>query len=408
MDLIEQEFSVAFRYPVHFTRGVFDPANPLFHRVVVGASPRLPADMVVVVDDGVARAHRGLIDHIQAYAGRHADGLKLTSAVLVVPGGEEAKNAPRHLESISRTIHDGALCRHSYVVAIGGGALLDVVGYAAATAHRGIRLVRVPTTVLAQDDSGVGVKNGINAFGKKNYFGTFAPPFAVINDFNFLSTLLDRDWLCGVSEAIKAALIKDAGFFDQLEREAPRLVARDADAMEETVRRSAALHLAHISAGGDPFELTSSRPLDFGHWAAHKLEQLSHNRIRHGEAVGVGIALDSTYAWIMGALPEEQWRRIIELLIGLRLSVFVPELAEALDDPDHPRSLFRGLPEFREHLGGELTVMLLRAIGEPFDVHEISPRAMIRSIDILRQVESARTTRAVDPPFAAPLSRGPS
>jgi 3-dehydroquinate synthase len=121
-----------------------------------------------------------------------------------------------------------------------------------------------------------------------------------------------------VSEAIKAALIKDADFFGDLERAATKLVARDEATMEGVVRRSAAIHLAHI-ASSDPFELTSSRPLDFGHWAAHKLEQLTHHRLRHGEAVSIGIALDTTYSWLTGSLGERDWRRIIDLLLALSL-----------------------------------------------------------------------------------------
>src|SRR5207342_1375288 len=171
------------------------------------------------------------------------------------PGGEKVKNLPRYVKEILRAINDGGLCRHSYVVAVGGGAVLDVAGYAAATAHRGVRLIRVPTTVLSQDDSGVGVKNGINAFGKKNYLGTFAAPFAVINDADFLTTLSDRDWRSGISEAIKAALIRDAGLFDFIEQHAVRLKQRDMGVMKDVVSRSAALHYAHIATGGDPFEL---------------------------------------------------------------------------------------------------------------------------------------------------------
>ena len=125
-----------------------------------------------------------------ATASAHAGALELAAPVLVIPGGEQSKND--HGADAADPPGDPrrVLDRHSYVAAIGGGAVLDVAGYAAATAHRGIRLIRFPTTVLAQDDSAVGVKNGINAFGKKNYLGTFAPPFAVINDSTFLTTLL--------------------------------------------------------------------------------------------------------------------------------------------------------------------------------------------------------------------------
>jgi 3-dehydroquinate synthase len=404
--VIDQSFRVGFHYPVHFTRDVFGRANALLKTVVATSSPRRPADLVVVVDDAVVRLHDGLVDRIEGYVAEYRDDLRLTARILAVQGGEEVKNDQRHLDAIHRTIHDGALCRHSYVIAVGGGAVLDAVGYAAATAHRGIRLVRVPTTVLAQDDSAMGVKNGINAFGKKNYLGTFAPPFAVINDLEFLSTLQDRDWLSGVSEAVKVALIKDAGFFAQIEREAPRLVQRDAPTMEEVIRRSAALHLAHISGSGDPFELTSSRPLDFGHWAAHKLEELTRHRLRHGEAVAIGMALDSTYSHLLGELPEPDWTRIVGVIQALRLSVFAPELAEHLDDRAHPRCVLQGLEAFREHLGGQLSVMLLRSIGRAFDVHEIDPGVMMRSIDVLERLEASGAARRPERAVAASAPRG--
>ena len=187
-----------------------------------------------------------------------------------------------------------------------------MVGYAAATAHRGVRLIRVPTTVLAQDDSAVGVKNGINAFGKKNFVGSFAPPHAVLNDFDLLLTLQDRDWRAGISEAMKVALLKDAPFFAWIEHHAGDLTDRSLPAMAQLIHRSAELHLNHIATSGDPFELGSSRPLDFGHWAAHKLEQLSNHALRHGEAVAIGIALDSTYSYLTGSLAHADWRRIID------------------------------------------------------------------------------------------------
>jgi 3-dehydroquinate synthase len=391
MDALEQAVQVTFRFPVYFTTGVFTSANPVLHTLIAGASERLPSDTIAVVDDGVVRAHADVVAAFEGYCRDHSTAIRLAGPVLVLPGGEQVKNGLRYVDEVHRAIHDAALCRQSYVIAVGGGALLDAAGYAAATAHRGVRMIRIPTTVLAQDDSAVGVKNGVNAFGTKNYFGTFAPPFAVINDFSFLPTLADRDWRSGVSEAIKAALIKDAGFFADLEAWAPTIVARDARVMEQVVRRSAALHLAHIARGGDPFELGSSRPLDFGHWAAHKLELLTDHRLRHGETVGIGLALDCTYSWLSGWLPEADWRRILDLIQGIGLSVYAPELGEHLDQPDHPRSVLHGLEEFREHLGGRLTLLMLRSIGRPFEVHEVDRKVMIRSIDVLRRLEEARS-----------------
>ena len=409
MDVIQQQVRVTFEFPVYFTAGIFDPSNTILRDVVSATADPSPADAVVVVDAGVARAHPGLVEQVTTYFHSHAGALMLAGPVLVIPGGEPSKNDPDTLQRVHALIQRAALCRHSYVIAVGGGAVLDAVGYAAATAHRGIRLVRVPTTVLSQDDSAVGVKNGVNGFGKKNYFGTFGPPFAVINDSVFLGTLEDRDWLGGVTEAIKAALIKDAPFFALIEQQAARLVARDAAVMQQIVRRSAALHLAHISNGGDPFELGSSRPLDFGHWAAHRLEHLTSHRLRHGEAVGIGLALDCTYSCLSGFLAEHDWRRIIDLLLALKLALYVPELGAHLDSPDHPRSVLRGLAEFREHLGGELTVMLLGGIGRAFDVHEIRTEVMIRSVDILKIIQAAGSSGAADGALmaVAPV-RGPS
>jgi 3-dehydroquinate synthase len=390
MDAIQQEIQVSFRYPVHFTTGVFNAANPLLRDLGRRTDAAAPSRMLVVVDSGVDRAHPGVLDAIRGYFAAHGADIQLAGPVLVLPGGEQIKNDAAHVQRLLEAIHAAALCRHSFLVAVGGGALLDVAGFAAATAHRGVRLIRVPTTVLAQDDSAVGVKNGINAFGKKNYIGTFAPPFAVVNDFGFLATLSDRDWRGGLSEALKAALIRDAEFFDYLEAHAAALLARDSPVMEQVIRRSAALHLNHISTGGDPFELGSSRPLDFGHWAAHKLEQLTEHRMRHGEAVAIGIALDSTYSYLTGHLPERQWRRILDLIAALGLAVYTTTLADRLDTPEDPRSVLRGLAEFQEHLGGRLTIMMLEDIGRPFDVHEIRTDLMLRSIDMLKTIEAER------------------
>jgi len=393
MDLIRQNVRVDFEYPVYFTTGVLNASNLLLRDVVARSADETPSRLIVVLDQGVLRHHANLGEQIEEYCRRHRTVLNLAASVLVVPGGETVKNDPRHVEEIHRTIHHASLCRHSYVVAIGGGAVLDATGYAAATAHRGIRLIRVPTTVLSQDDSAMGVKNGINAFGKKNYLGTFAPPFAVINDVTFLPTLSDRDWRAGVSEAVKAALIKDRTFFDFIEQHAGALKQRDLSAMEQVIRRCAALHLTHIATSGDPFELGSSRPLDFGHWSAHKLEQVTNHRLGHGEAVAIGIALDTTYSYLAGFLPEDDWRRIITLLPSLGLSVFAPELGRHLDAEEHPACVLRGLDEFREHLGGSLTILMLRSIGAPFDVHEIRRDVMIRSIGVLKDLEHAHVFR---------------
>ncbi|MFC4454188.1 3-dehydroquinate synthase [Deinococcus sonorensis] len=373
---IQQQVVVTFRYPVQFTRGLFDPAN----RTLLDALPLQdrPARLLFVLDDGFVAQHPALQGQIERYVAQHASRLELAGPLLSVPGGEAVKHDPAQVDTVREAINRGGIDRHSYVVVVGGGAVIDMAGYAAATAHRGVRLIRIPTTVLSQNDSAVGVKNSVNRYGKKNWLGTFAPPFAVLNDLDFLVTLPDRDWLGGLSEAVKVALLKDPAFFRELEAGAPALRDRNLDAMDRAVYRCAELHLQHIAGSGDAFEQGSSRPLDFGHWAAHKLEALTHYELRHGEAVAIGIALDSTYSFLAGLLPEADWQRIIRLFQTLGLATFHPRLLDHLDDPAHPAGVLAGLNEFREHLGGVLTIMLLRSVGQPLEVHDMQ-------LDLLRQ-----------------------
>jgi 3-dehydroquinate synthase len=337
------------------------------------------------VDQGLSRHHPRLLGQIEAYCRRHRQRLTLAAPPLLAPGGEAVKNDSRQVDRLHQAIRDAGLCRHSFVVAVGGGAVIDMAGYAAATAHRGLRLIRIPTTVLAQADAAIGVKNGINALGLKNFLGTFAPPWAVINDAAFLPTLSQRDWLSGVAEAVKVALIKDPAFFSFLEESSPKLTARHLGVMEQVVHRCAALHLEHIAGGGDPFEGGSSRPLDFGHWAAHKLEQLSRHRLRHGEAVALGLALDATYSYLAGFLLRPEWLRIVTLLENLGFDLYAPEL-------DDSTRVLEGLQEFREHLGGPLTIMLLWGIGQGLEVHEINPEFMVTSMSLLKKRAAAAET----------------
>jgi 3-dehydroquinate synthase len=367
---------VSYRYPVHFTRDLLAPENPLL-REVMGNGGGLPKKVLAVVDRGVYRHHPQLLRQLGAYCREHPEVMALAGAPLVFEGGEDVKNDPLYVTIVHQAVHAAGLCRHSYLLAIGGGALIDLAGYAAATAHRGIRLIRVPTTVMAQADASIGVKNSINAFGKKNFIGTFAPPAAVLNDFTFLTTLCQRDWISGVAEAVKVALIKDAAFFAWLEAQAPALAARHLPIMERVIHRCAALHLDHIAHGGDPFEAGSSRPLDFGHWAAHKLEQLTGYQLRHGEAVAIGLALDTTYSHLTGLLRETEWRRVIDLLTHLGFTLYVPEL-----EAEH--GILEGLREFREHLGGRLTVMLLWDLGQGLEVHDLDLHQVAASVEVLR------------------------
>ncbi len=364
-----QRFSVRYEYPVHFSRGVLDVDNDLLQRTIDRLKEGRRHRVQVFVDSGVVAARPGIMNAVRRYFEARPDTLALACAPEIVPGGELSKNDPRAAESVMKRIAARHLCRQSFVVAIGGGSALDVVGLAAALVHRGVRLVRIPTTVLAQNDSAVGVKNGIDACGVKNFAGTFAPPFAVLIDFDFLDTLEDKYWTGGVAEAYKIAIIKDLPFFEYLASHAQAIRARDLSVMEKVIRRSAIMHLEHISSAGDPFEFGTARPLDFGHWSAHRLEIMSDYGIGHGQAVSIGIALDSCYACRAGLLSD---KALAAVLAGLKSSG-LPIWSDLLERETAAGTLevIQGLFDFQEHLGGELRVTLPDGIGAKIEVNSM-------------------------------------
>ena len=372
MKYLQQSFSVKFEYKVYFTSGLFNASNTLFNDFLKGSG--IIRKILFVVDEGVGIE---IVQQLKEYFRLH-HAVQLVPEIVIVPGGEIVKNDTRYFDEILEAVNQHKIDRHSYIAAIGGGSVLDLVGYAAAVSHRGIRHIRIPTTVLSQNDSGIGVKNGINYFGKKNFLGTFAPPIAVFNDELFIDTLSERDYRSGISEAVKVALIKDPEFFEWIENNAGALVKRDREAMNYLICRCAELHMQHI-AGLDPFESGSSRPLDFGHWSAHKLEQLSNFEVLHGEAVAMGMALDTVYSNLCGYLSDSESQRIIDLLITLGFVLVHP----MMDVSDDSSAILLGLEEFREHLGGELTIMLLDKIGQGIEVHEIDPEMLKKASHLL-------------------------
>ncbi len=378
---IEYVIQVPFSLRVFFTKNAFRTGNPLFRDLACSQESGTRKKTLLYIDKAVAASHPDLAGDIASYFDHYHEDLDLRG-IYLLEGGESLKNDPRCLDKIYADIQRHCICRHSYVVGIGGGALLDVVGFVAATAHRGIRHFRLPTTTLSQADAGVGVKNGVNFNRKKNFVGSFAPPFAVVNDSTFLKTLPGEHLRNGYIEAVKVALIRDAAFFDWIETHADSLNRFEEAVMEALIQRCAELHVAHIANSGDPFEMGSVRPLDFGHWAAHKLEQLSNFEISHGAAVAIGIAIDTIYSMEMGYLDSSSAKRVLSLLTHLNFRIYSSVL-EMRDDSGYPRIL-EGLEEFREHLGGTLTITLLKKIGSRFEVHEMNEELVLKSIERLK------------------------
>ena len=381
-------FSVPYTFPVSFTWDTFAPDNRVLVETLCRVEPQRRHRMLVVIDSHVAVAHPTLTAEIDAYASAHGTSLQLVAPPVVVPGGEGVKNDLTHTLMLLKWINDVRLDRQSFMIVIGGGAVLDMASFAAAIAHRSVRVVRLPTTVLSQADSGVAVKNGLNLFGKKNFVGTFVPPFAVINDTRFLESLDRRDVISGITEAVKVSLLSDPAFFLYLETHIDAIAEGERDELSFAIRRSAELHLAHICGNGDPFELGSARPLDFGHWAAHKLESITAHRLRHGEAVAIGMALDVMYSMRQGHLDSKTANRILALLERAGLILWDEAVVER--DSTGGLALLAGLQEFREHLGGELHVTLLRGIGASFEVTEMDEAVVRASIDDLASRAAAR------------------
>lgn len=378
---LDATFRVSYAHRLRCTSGVFRVENPLLAELAE-ASAGGRARVAAFVDSGLVAAQPDYLERIQAYFDAHAGNLELVAPPQVLTGGEKAKQDRITLGQALEIISNAHLCRRSYVLVVGGGAVLDVVGLAASLAHRGVRLIRVATTTLSQADSALGVKNGINAFDQKNYLGVYDVPWAVIHDEATLATLGDGDWIAGFSEAVKVALLKDPALFEEIERHAGAIRARDEDAAIPIIRASAKHHFDHITENGDPFERGEARPLDFGHWAAHKLEQLSHYRVSHGAAVATGLALDATYARLQGWLDAAEHERILHVLDALGFEHTHPAM-------DNRGALMQGLAEFQEHLGGQRSIPMIRAIGDAFEVHEIEEKVMAEAVQWLQRWQPA-------------------
>lgn len=391
MRTIQLQFNLGYSFPIAFTRNVFDIGNPVLadiFNLVDG-----PCRIMTVIDSGVADTHPGLIEKIEKYCEHYNQRMEMAGPPHIMQGGESCKNDPAQIDALYALLNDLHLCRHSSILAIGGGAVLDAVGFAAATAHRGIRLLRLPTTTLAQNDAGVGVKNSVNRFNKKNFIGTFSPPFAVVNDLEFLKTLHKRDMRAGIAEAIKVALIKDRRFFDDLYENRRALSMFEPKAMEDMIVRCTELHTNHIMSNGDPFEQGTSRPLDFGHWAAHKIEDLAENNVRHGEAVAIGIALDSIYSHLSGLISEQALDKILLLITSMGFDLFHP----ALKDMD----IHAALNDFQEHMGGRLTIPLIDGIGRLTETHEMDIDRIQKGIQMLPSPGRRKSQGSIFPGLTA-------
>ena len=379
---LEYSFSIDYQHQVFFSQAIFDPHNTILSSLLTNYNTQGTPKVLLVIDDQVIQKNPLLKSTIHQYF-RSLSQKIAYCGLLEYPGGETLKNDLTHLKNLYKKIEEKKLCRHSFLIAVGGGALLDMVGFVATTAHRGILHIRIPTTSLSQGDGGVGVKNGINFLGKKNFIGGFSTPVAVINDSQFLETLTYPQLREGFIEALKVAIIRDAKFFQEIQNRVPALLRRDPPSIHWLIKKSAQHHIEHITKSADPFEKKSSRPLDFGHWIAHRLETLSSFVITHGQAVAIGMAVDVLYSSLIGYLPKADTKAILALITQLGFDTYHPKLIQKNRSGHY--DILTGLEEFREHLGGTLSICLLREIGNPIEVDHMDQNLILQAIQSLKE-----------------------
>ena len=359
---IQQSLSYSIEYPVVFTEGVFDPSNPVLAQTMDRFQENRVHRAMVFIDSNVADLLPQLSQHIVQYFDAYSNDIELAEEPRVLPGGEGIKNDIEVIGPLAAALADAHLCRHSFVIVVGGGAVLDAIGFAASVTHRGLRTIRIPTTILAQANAGVGVRTAVNYAGIKNAIGNFAPPFAVINDWQFLHSLPEREWMAGITEAFRMGVIADQDFLDDLCTLAGTLSQRNPETIQKIIQHSAYLYLSRMSLQNDPFEEGVGQPLDFAYWAAHKLEMLSNCEISHAEAVAMGILIDCRYAVEQGWLPEEQFGKIHRAFSQLGLPLWFNELE--LVGGDGNLDILQGIPEFQEQKGGPLSITFPDGVGK--------------------------------------------
>ena len=306
------------------------------------------------------------------------DGLRaggVDSAALVLPPGEGTKSWP-HLIRVVDWLLDERVERRDMVLAFGGGVIGDLVGFAAAILRRGVRFVQVPTSLLAQVDSSVGGKTGINTGHGKNLVGSFHQPSLVLADIDVLGTLTARDFRAGYGEVAKYGLLGDAGFFDWLEQNGPALAAGDAALRAEAVRRSVQMKADIVVR--DETEQGDRALLNLGHTFGHALEAATgySDRLLHGEGVAIGCALAFELSARLGLCSQEDPSRVRAHLAQMQMKRDLSDIEGELPDADGLLSL---MGQDKKVVDGRLRFILARGIGDSFVTADV-PGDAVKSV----------------------------
>jgi 3-dehydroquinate synthase len=364
-------------YRVDVTDGVFDPANGLLARRLAGRR------VVGFTGPTVGRLYG---DRIRGYLAAHLDPGRWS--LHTIPTGEHAKTLAAAADVCGTAKAEG-LDRHGVMLAVGGGIVADTVGFAASMYARGVRYVKVNTTLVGQADVGVGVKTGVNALGTKNMFGAYHPAHASLNDPALLATLPAREARCGLAEIVKMAVILDADLFRALEENPALFTAAGRDPERERYVLRTAMRLMMDELCPNLREHDLARLVDFGHTFSPVVETAGGHRLRHGEAVAVDMALSAHLARLLGLLDPAACDRIVRLLRAAGLPVHDPATCT-------PELMTEALHASWQRRGRRLHLVVPVAVGKATFVDEladVSPELLRAALHALATDPAARAAR---------------
>lgn len=344
------------RYSVIHSAGyILDAQSPTI-RTTVADRP-----LLCVVDQ---RVHNLYGTDLRTYLEQETD----LRGYLTIDGSENAKSWAA-VQHICEAAIDAELPRDGVMVAVGGGVTLDITGFAASVFRRGVNLVRIPTSLIGQIDVAVGIKQGINAYGKKSIVGAFYPALATLNDPTFLATLPSRHIACGIAEITKMAMVRDANLFSTLEVYAARLLSNRfqySSIAREVLIRAEQLMINELKP--NLFETELQRLPDFGHTFSPAIENASGWSINHGEAVGIDMLISTAVAVDRGLCPPATFERLRNLLH----SVALPLTHEVC----RPEVLISGMQAARQHRGGQLNLVVPLEIGKADFIQDVSVKEL--------------------------------
>ncbi|MCK0151132.1 3-dehydroquinate synthase [Marivita sp. S6314] len=342
----------------------------LMARAGAEIAPLLPRPRVAIVTDtNVAAQHLTALE-----TALEAEGI--TSVSLALPAGEATKGWPEFERTVEWLLAQ-KIERRDVVIALGGGVIGDLVGFAAAVLRRGVRFVQIPTSLLAQVDSSVGGKTGINAPQGKNLIGAFHQPALVLADISVLDTLTDRDFLAGYGEVVKYGLLGDAAFFEWQEQNAAQVAARDPEALAYAVRRSVEMKADIVVR--DETEQGDRALLNLGHTFCHALEAATgySDRLLHGEGVAIGCGLAFDLSSRLGLCAQEDPSRVRQLLAQMGMRVSLSDIPGDLPDAD---ALFGLMGQDKKVVADQIHFILARGIGSAFVTADVPKDAVLETL----------------------------